>query len=398
MCSSPVVQDGKVWAVSSQAELLCLDLNGQADGNDGPFQGEAAYMTGPDDETLGELASTDADILWVYDMGQKLNVKLHDAYSGTPLLLGDQIWVSTSHAEGKHKSPTWRPRYYEHGDRPPAPNIAVFDKNTGTLLAKDDLEIPTVFHGQWSTPTAGKLGDRMQVFWGDGYGVLHAFDVPEKLDAAQGPVTLKQSWQFDCNPKQYRERPDGGYYAYDHHSPKGPAEIIATPVYHEGKLYIAIGRDFMYNDRKSQKGRAIGNGMLWCLDPWAPQADRVVWSTDKVQRSLSTVAIAEGILVAADTAGYLNAFEATNGKHLWTLDMEYQIWASSPIIADGKIYVSTDHRDLFTLALSREKHLLATSQVDSMLATPAVADGLIILPSQRSIRVHAGSGYQPKKE
>jgi outer membrane protein assembly factor BamB len=393
MCSSPVVRGDRLWAVSSQAELLCLDLNGQADGNDGPFKDEAAYMTGQKDDALGGLEATDADILWLYDLDEQLNVKLHDAYSGTPLLLGDQLWISTSHAEGKYKSPTWRPNYYKHGDRPKAPNLAVFDAESGKLLAHDDLTIPTVYHGQWSTPTAGRVEGKWQVFWGDGYGVLHAFDASQVAGDSDKPVILKEAWRFDCNPRQYREKPDGSGYGYDHHSAKGPSEIIATPVFRNGLVYIAIGRDFMYNDRKSQKGRSVGDGMLWCLDPAAEASDRVVWSTDKVHRTLSTVAISGDLLVAADTAGYLHAFSASTGEHHWTFDMEYQIWASSPIIADGKIYVSTDHRDLFTLRASPEKQLLATSQVDSMQATPAVAPGLLILPSQRSIRVHAGAGY-----
>src|SRR5580704_13486970 len=43
--SSPVtVEDDRVYTVTSRGEVVCLDANGMANGNDGPYTNEAAHM------------------------------------------------------------------------------------------------------------------------------------------------------------------------------------------------------------------------------------------------------------------------------------------------------------------------------------------------------------------
>jgi hypothetical protein len=67
VCSSPAVDGDRVYVVSSANEVLCLDINGMADGNDGPFQDEGQYMVGPGQKPI-EPGPTDADIVWLFDM------------------------------------------------------------------------------------------------------------------------------------------------------------------------------------------------------------------------------------------------------------------------------------------------------------------------------------------
>ena len=45
LCSSPTVEGNRVYIVGSRGDVLCLDINGQADGNDGPFMDEGHYMS-----------------------------------------------------------------------------------------------------------------------------------------------------------------------------------------------------------------------------------------------------------------------------------------------------------------------------------------------------------------
>ena len=44
ICSPPTVEEDRVYILTNRSEVLCLDLNGQADGNDGRFQGEGWFM------------------------------------------------------------------------------------------------------------------------------------------------------------------------------------------------------------------------------------------------------------------------------------------------------------------------------------------------------------------
>jgi hypothetical protein len=43
LLSSPKVEGKYVYLVTSRCEVICLDIHGMADGNDGPFLDEAQY-------------------------------------------------------------------------------------------------------------------------------------------------------------------------------------------------------------------------------------------------------------------------------------------------------------------------------------------------------------------
>src|SRR5690606_37145925 len=46
ICSSPSVDGGRVYLVTNRCEVVCLDSHGMANGNDGPFEDEGAYLAG----------------------------------------------------------------------------------------------------------------------------------------------------------------------------------------------------------------------------------------------------------------------------------------------------------------------------------------------------------------
>ena len=45
LLSSPTVEGDRVYLVTSRCEVICLDVNGMANGNDGPFKDEAKYVS-----------------------------------------------------------------------------------------------------------------------------------------------------------------------------------------------------------------------------------------------------------------------------------------------------------------------------------------------------------------
>ena len=46
ICSSPTVEGDRVYVVTNRCEVLCLDVNGMANGNDGPFPDEGPLHGG----------------------------------------------------------------------------------------------------------------------------------------------------------------------------------------------------------------------------------------------------------------------------------------------------------------------------------------------------------------
>src|SRR5688572_17890415 len=66
LLSSPTVEGDRVYIVTSRCEVMCLDVNGLSNGNQG-YQDEAQYFVGPG-KPKTKLLDDDADIIWVYDM------------------------------------------------------------------------------------------------------------------------------------------------------------------------------------------------------------------------------------------------------------------------------------------------------------------------------------------
>ena len=273
ICSAPVVEGNRVYVVSSRGEILCLDREGQANGNDGPFLEELADM-GITNTPDAKLEPTDGDILWKYNLITELGVILHDVCGSTLLLDGDLLYACTSNgiADRHDKTP-----------KPDAPSLIALGKNSGQMMAQEDAKIGRrMLHCNWSSPVAGRVNGRTLVFFGGADGFLYAFDPPSPSPGPEIQI-LKQVWAYDCNPPDFRMR-DGQPVPYSKHSknsPDGPSEVIGTPVFHAGKIYVAIGQSPIHG---------VGRGCLSCVDA---ATGRKVWSSELVERTLATAAIAD---------------------------------------------------------------------------------------------------------
>ncbi|MGA2030900.1 MAG: PQQ-binding-like beta-propeller repeat protein [Thermoguttaceae bacterium] len=376
VCSSPTIEGNRVYLVTNRCEVLCLDLEGLANGNDGPFQAEGQFIAGPGNRPVA-LEPTDADIIWRRDMIGELGIWPQDAANCSVLIHGDVVYVCTSNGVD---------RSHVRVPRPLAPSLIALDKKTGRFLAGDDEKIGTrLFHGQWSSPSLGQVHGKAIVFFGGGDGVMYAFEALENLP--QEPVKLQKVWSFDCNPPNYRfvRGKKVEYYSGDVRKHRdnnndgtftGPSEIIATPVFYKDRVYVAIGQD-------PSHGR--GRGMLSCIDATKSgdiTASGKIWSYGKIGRSLSTVAIADGLLYVADTFEGLHCLDAETGQLYWFHPANSEVWGS-PLVADGKIYLGT-RRGLLVMAAGKEKKVLSEITLGApCLSTPVAANGVLYVASHQ---------------
>jgi len=366
VCSRPAMDGKRLYIVGPRGDVLCVDRNGQADGNDGPFIKEIEYMgvrRNPD----YKLSQTDGDIIWQFDMIKEISVVPHDVCGSTPLLYGDHLYVCTSNGQDdKHK----------YVVSPLAPTLIVLDKNTGRLLATDgELIGKRMFHGHWSSPVAAKINGREMILFGAGDGVLYAFEPLGSVADDTKIRTLKKIWQHDCNPPDYRRR-DGReipYAGWKSKSPDGPSEINATPVVHGNRIYVAIGQSPVHGP---------GRGMLSCIDG---ATGRKVWESRHVGRSLSEAAIDDGLLYIADYSGWLHCFDADTGKLCWQHELGAGVWCASPVVVNGKVYIGTERMRFWVFRAGREKKVLSESRVRSAAITPVVQDGVFYLPTQNRL-------------
>ena len=93
VCSSPTIVGNRAYVVTNAAEILCLDVKGQADGNDGPFQDEAQYIAGSNNPPV-QLEKTDGDIIWKFDLVDDLGICPHDVAACSVLVTTASFTVS----------------------------------------------------------------------------------------------------------------------------------------------------------------------------------------------------------------------------------------------------------------------------------------------------------------
>lgn len=367
ICSSPAVDGDKVYLVTNKCEVICLDANGMADGNQG-FDGEGQYMIGDGKDPV-EVTSHDADILWVYNMTDELGVFPHNITTSSLLVVGDSVFVSTSN--GVDWSHTNIPS-------PKAPVLISLDKNTGALLGEEASGISTrILHGSWSSPAYGSVDGQDYVVFGGPDGWCYGFD-PKPIPDPDDPEfnILKELWRFDCNPPEYRTK-DGKPIKYAR--PEGPSEIIATAVFADGKVFVPIGQD-------PEHGEGLGN--LVCIDP-TKRGDITktgkVWEFKDINRSLSTPAIHDGIVYLGDFSGFVYAVDAKTGKEIWQYDTFSHIWGSV-LVADGKVYIGNEDGDVVILKAGREMEELSVVNVnDPIYSSPIVANGAIYIATSSQL-------------
>jgi len=365
VCSSPIVDGDRVYFVTHCFKVMCMDVKGQPAG---PEAGKAR-------------------ILWTYDMWDRLGVFPCDAANGSPLIDGDLLYVITSNGIDHNMDP------YKEKNRklpaPGAPNLIVLDKRTGRLVATDDTKIAAhMLHGQWSSPSLGTVHGRKLIFFGGGDGLCYAFEALSSVP--DQPVKLKTVWSYDCNPPQYKcfgkldwvtnyclgdkRRPNGRNTKNDG-TFVGMSTIIATPVFYHSRIYVAIGRD-------PEHGR--GHGALHCIDA-AKTGDVTrtgkIWDYLGLDRTLSTVSIADGLLYVSDVAGRLHCVDAETGRCYWVHETRSEVWGST-LVADGKVFMPT-HKGLFVLAAGKKKKVLNHVNLGAPLcSSPVVANRTMYLATK----------------
>lgn len=376
--SSPTVDGDGAYLVTNRGEVVCLDVDGQADGNDGPFLDEGRLMAG-EGQPPRQVGAQDADILWLFDMPRQLQAEAHNAYNCSVLRRGDLLYLNTSNGV------EWTHTFVVH---PEAPSVIALDKRTGRLVARDDFGIGLdITHGQWSSIAAGRVGDKTLGFFGAGNGVLYAFELLPPEAIGETVLPLRPVWTFHGHPlAQTQDR-----VPPDHQHDSTSYQVTGMPVFHRDRIYVAFTQE-PYHRMKL--------GWLVCVDASGTgDVTRTAkrWSYDQIGSSSSTVAIADGLVYAAGFDGRLHCLDAETGQVYWVQDLEGPL-AASPLVADGKIYVGTDRQRFSILAAGKEPKVLSTVKMDGRISATAVAaNGVLYVTTWKNLyAIQANSKPDPK--
>ncbi|MDA1166093.1 MAG: PQQ-binding-like beta-propeller repeat protein [Planctomycetota bacterium] len=426
VCCSPIVDGERLWFVTSRGEVRCLDTEGfRDDENDGSFTAE------PNEN------KDEADVIWVFDMMNKLSVSQHNMCSCSVALVGDVLLVNTSN--GLDESHINLPS-------PNAPSFIALDRNTGDLLWTDKSPGSNILHGQWSSPTIGDFNGQSQVIFAGGDGWIYSFD-----PKGDGNGASKLLWKLDGNPKDSKWILGG----------RGTRNnIIATPVIYDGYVYVSVGQDPEHGE---------GPGHVWCIDPnkrgdvsstLAKGKDgsiipprrlqdvdleagekiepnpnsAVVWHYSKVDlngngkfefeetmhRTIGTAAIKNDLLFISDFSGLFHCLDAkkvdektTNedGTHppvvYWKYDMFAAAWGS-PLIVDGKVYIGDEDGDIAIFMLSSDpkvampddEPIVEINVGNAVYSSPIVANDTLYIANKSTLYAisSAATGSTEKTE
>ncbi len=344
--STPIVWEGRIFLTSAENGkniVMAFDLKGnklwqQALGDNVPAKhrekGSGSHPSPVTDGQLlfayfrsGDLAGMDLDgtIRWHKNLQTLYGPDTLWWDLGTsPVLTRDHVVVAVMHD---------KPSY-----------IVSFNKKTGDVAWKMDrsLNAPREANHSYTTPVVQTEGSNQTIY------VLGADHITAH-DASEG----KELWRVGGL------NPDGQEFFRSVASPVLSDGILIAP-YSRGRTHTAV--------------RLGGSGDV--------THSHVLWTRKDLSTDLPTPAAVNGKLYLATDRGGFHCVDIRTGKDIWSGKLEERTVtiSASPILADGKIYVTSDKGTTYVLQQGDEFKLLSANPLGEFtLATPVCTDGHILI-------------------
>jgi HEAT repeat protein/outer membrane protein assembly factor BamB len=343
--STPLVEFDRLYYVTAQAQLRCL------------------YIPSPIEQRTGTSARTNAlmiaeaapQTIWELDLGTELGVYPHEAPNCSVVGVGDLLMVCTGN--GVDSTHTGIPA-------PRAPSFIGVDKRSGRVVWQVVGPSPRVLHGQWSSPSLGRVRDRTLAFFGGGDGWVYALD----------PLTDQEQWRFDGNPKAAIYRPSSDIPGVTNRN-----SIIACPVFHAGRVYLTMGEDPTHGD-------GMGRLMAIAADGSGDiTATGRVWEYIDLHRAICTPIIHDGLIYVGDNYGQVHCVDLETGKRVWIHDQMSRIWGCMALVGD-RLYVGDEGGTMVVYRAGRKMEILAKIDMPGPLyGSPAVSGDTLYLATSSQL-------------
>lgn len=256
---------------------------------------------------------------------------LNHGYANSPLLHEGSLYVQVTH--GMH---TDDPSY-----------ILRLDKNTGKTVWRVERPTPAIRESpdSYTTPTLVNVGGKLEL-------VITGGDVITGHDLATG----KELWRGDG----FNVNNDPAY------------RIVASPVA-VGELVLAPTRI-----KPMIMFRGGGRGNV--------STSHRVWSTQNGPDVPTPVTDGKLLWVVNDKGIYW-CFDWKTGKEVWGPQrIRTGTYSTSPVLADGKIYVTSEDGVTTVIKASGKFEVLAENTIDDyVLSSIAVSDGQIFLRTAKAL-------------
>jgi outer membrane protein assembly factor BamB len=373
----------------------------------------------------GRSDATGLPLKWSETENILWKTPIHDLGYSTPVVWGDQIWLTTATSKGE--------TLY----------AMCIDLNTGRVIHDIDVfhpKKPQRIHryNSYATPSASIEEGFVYVHYGShGTACINTKSGKvvwrrEDLHCAhlQGPVsspllyqdllicpfegtdvqftvaldtkTGKNVWRYD-RPRELYEGIEPLYLLKSYHTPV-VVEVNGKPQLINNGAMLVTGHEprsgkelwrLRYRDDNPVSRIVAGHGLLFINAGGSPGATHlhavrqggsgditdthVVWKmTEDVPHESSPVLVGDLLYLLSDL-GVLNCKEALTGKTVWTQQLEGR-YGASLLYADNRIYISNKEGKTTIIQPGRTFRVLAVNQLDGFLgASPAVAGTSLIL-------------------
>ena len=123
----------------------------------------------------------------------------------------------------------------------------------------------------------------------------------------------------------------------------------------------------------------------------------IAWSVPRDGGYMCTPLVYRGLVYIVKYNGVLTAFDAKTAsvKYQQRLADGKSAFTSSPVASDGKMYLASEEGHVYVLKAGPSFELIAENNMgESVLATPAISEGVLIYRTQGSVVAVAG-GVKP---
>jgi len=403
----------------SIALLLLVAAGSLADENWPRFRGPRAD---------GCSDSTGLPATWSETKNVRWKTPIHDRGWSSPVVWGDQIWLTTATADGKvdyavcvdkesgkilHDLKLWENenpsplgntlnsyasctpvieagRVYVHFG---SYGTACLDTASGKVLwQRRDLPCEH-FRGPGSSPI---LFENLLIFHMDGFDYQYVV----ALDKATGETVWKTDRDVDygttngdtmkafstplvieaAGKQQLISPTSKAVLAYDPRTGKelwrvrySSFSVAATPLFDRKLLYVNTG----FGKADLLAIRPDGEGDV--------TASHVVWAAKKSIGSKPSQVLVEGLIFNVHDSGVASCLDAASGEELWSkrLGGEY---SAALLSGDGKVYFCSQDGSTTVLAPQRKYTELAKNQLDDgCMASPAVSGKALIVRTKSAL-------------
>lgn len=386
---------------------------------------------------MGHTTATDLPLEWSETKNVKWKTAIHGKAWSSPVIYGDQIWLTTATADGKQLSaicvdkntgkivldrklfdiadPQYCHPFNSYASPTPvvedgrvyltwgSPGTACLDTKTfETLWTRTDIECDH-FRGSGSSPVVH--GDLLLMNFD---GADHQFVIALNKNTGKTDWRTERSVDYqDIDPKTGKPDRDGdwrkgfstplvatfdgqahmlslgskAFYAYDPATGKELWKTVerkqhsgsATPVVSGDKIFTCTG---------------LSRGQLWAIKPGGSgdvTKSHVVWKVPRGVPNRSSVILVKRSIYMIDDGGVGSCIDANSGGTVWQGRIGGQ-FSASPLCAPGsegkpgRIYLFDQAGKTTVLEPGSSMKVIATSKLDEgFMASPAVSGSALFL-------------------